>query len=167
MTGAVANTALAVAYVLPLALMALSLTATRRQQHRVIVAVLIILPLFYAAHFLLLKQLQGWPSDQALPAQFRLIAFEITEPNGQPVHDGEILLWIKSNDAEQPRAHRVDYSKKLHRKLIDAGRRQAAGKHQLGATAAGDQVLGQSGASEASGQALDFRDEPAAGLPPK
>lgn len=119
-------------YALPLALLALLLTAERRRPRWLMTVVLGALPLFYAGHYQMLQALQGWPSNAPVPDEFRLLAFEVSEPDRARDRDGEILLWLRDTDGGNPRAYRLGYNKALHQQLIEAGRLQAEGSPQIG-----------------------------------
>ena len=112
------HTLLVIAYVLPLAMIGLLYAARASRRHRLIMALLGALPIFYISHYLLFKQLEGWPSDAPLPDRFQLLAYQIAEPDPQHDRRGEILMWITSDPASQPRAHRLAYSKALHQALV-------------------------------------------------
>jgi len=121
-------------YLLPVSLLALLLT------HRVsgyprwlITVVLLALPAFYVGHYHLLEQMQGWPSDAPLPQRFRLLGFDVTEPDTGKGETGRVLLWVQAPDSVSPRAHRLPYSKDLHQELVAAGqRRKNSGRTQIG-----------------------------------
>ncbi|MCP5441299.1 MAG: hypothetical protein H6958_11905 [Chromatiaceae bacterium] len=51
-------------------------------------ALLIALPLFYIGHFQMIQAIRGWPSDAALPEQFQLLGFRISEPDTRRGDDG-------------------------------------------------------------------------------
>lgn len=128
---------ISLAYVLPIALLALLLTRIARRSHLLIIAVLATLPAFYVAHYQLLETVQGWPSDAPLPEAFELIAFDIEEPRPGDKAGGEILLWVndRAAPAQGPRVHRLGYSRSLHESLVDAGERQRQGQPQVGRVA--------------------------------
>lgn len=126
--------ALSLVYLFPIALVALLLGSGKSHPRWLVIALLVALPVFYIAHYQLIERIQGWPSDASLPVQFRLLAFEVTEPDSRRGIDGEILIWARGPDAAQPRVHRLPYAKALHQRLIDAGDRQRDGQRQVGRT---------------------------------
>ena len=130
---AIQTVAMTLVYLLPVALVALLLITQSRPRGRwLYTTVLLILPLFYIGHYLMLQQMQGWPSTVPLPQQFQLLAFDIREPDPNNNQPGQILLWIHTGEREQPRVHRLAYRKELHRELIAAGQRQTQGRPQTG-----------------------------------
>jgi hypothetical protein len=64
----------------------------------------------------------GWPSRQALPERFVLLAAVIEEPT--KTAPGALFVWVNAMDngklARQPRAYKLPYSKDLHA-LVDEG----------------------------------------------
>lgn len=119
-------------YLLPVALVALLLVSEAHRPRWLLLLVLAGLPLFYIAHYRLMAGLQGWPSAAPLPAEFRLLAFQVTEPDPQNGDDGQILIWALADGGTQPRVHRLAYDKTLHQSLVRAGQRQAEGRRQVG-----------------------------------
>ena len=129
----VQTVAMTLGYLLPAALIALLLTAqVRRHPRWLLSTVMLALPVFYIGHYLLLLQLQGWPSTAPLPERFQLLGFDIREPRPQEQDNGRILLWVKATDHEQPRVHALAYRKALHQELVAAGKRQEQGRPQFG-----------------------------------
>ena len=160
---------LVIGYLLPVVLMALLVTSETRRTPRLLTSLLIMLPPFYIGHYLLLQQLQGWPSNAPLPETFRLLSFQIREPD--PQHDlaGQILIWIESDPQAPPRAHRLAYSKDLHQALVTAGQRQAEGKRQVGERRVEPRRARAGRDTERSidGLPIRFRDEERPTLPSK
>ena len=154
---------LGLAYVLPLALLALLVATARRPRRWLSILVLAVLPIFYAGHFFLLQGIQGWPVDSVPPDGFRLLGFDVREPD--PDSDGEILIWVQNNGQTSPRAHRLPYSRKLHRTIEAAGQRLAQGTPQIGTRSHAAQSNDPTG--DASGGVLSFYDERPRKLPAK
>ncbi len=119
-------------YVVPLALVGLVVAAEGRRPRWLVIVVLAALPFFYVIHYVLLKGIQGWPTGTPLPERFELVAFDINEPRPMTNERGDILLWVRTKEAQQPRVHRLDYSRELHQSLLAADERQAEGKTQVG-----------------------------------
>jgi len=119
---------------------------------------------FYAGTWYGLKHLQGWPLNEPLPAEFRLIAEYIQQPDKQRGTDGAIYLWItdQSKDSDGvPRAYRIPYQEALHEEIAAA---TARGRPQIGRRveqAMNNPLEGQ------SGSAIRFEDEPKVRLPAK
>jgi len=157
---------LSLAYLLPLVLVALLLTAEHRRPRRVITLVLAVLPLFYIGHYLLLMNMRGLPSDAPVPAHFQLLAFQVSEPESRTGRAGEILLWLRDQAAPQPRVHRLAYDKQLHEALVEAGRRQAEGRAQMG-TRLGDQRSERAGSPSERPGSITFEDDRKPQLPAK
>lgn len=157
---------LGLAYVLPLALVALLLGRDRRPPHWLIIVVLLTLPVFYVTHYTMLQALQGWPADTPPPATFRLLGFDIREPDTANQRPGEILIWAQAADAESPRVHRLPYSRELHDRLNGAAQRQAQGRTQAGRRVS-PQASDSPKTTQGDGVSLEFRDEKPLSLPAK
>jgi hypothetical protein len=159
--------AMTLVYLLPVALVTLLLaTHGRRQPRWLLTAVLLVLPVFYVGHYLLLQHLPGWPSHAPLPQQFRLLGFDIVEPDTKAGKRGRILLWINAADNDQPRVHQLPYRKDLHRELIAAGQRQAEGRVQLG-TRSRQAAPASSGQAGTAQEMISFSDATPHALPAK
>ena len=153
------------AYVVPIALLALIVATGRRQPRDLVVGVLLVLPIFYGGHYLLLQAIQGWPSGAPLPGQFELLAFHIGEPRVKLGDPGRILLWVGTPDRVQPRVHHLPYSKAMHQSLIAAGQRQASGTPQIGRRVA--RPAGTGGDTAQGPSDIVFRNHPRPRLPAK
>jgi len=159
--------AITLAYLLPVALVTLLLTTQGRRRPRwLLTAVLLAVPVFYVGHYILLQQLPGWPSRAALPQQFRLLGFDITEPDTKAGESGRILLWINAAEGDQPRVHQLAYRKDLHRELVTAGQRQAEGRTQLG-TRSRQAAAASSGQAGIAQEIISFSDAAPRSLPAK
>jgi len=164
---AVMTVAMTLVYLLPVALVALLLTAQHRRHARwLLTTVLLALPLFYVGHYFLLQQMQGWPSTAPVPQQFQLLAFDITEPDPNMDRAGQILLWIDAGHGNQPRVHRLAYHKDLHQELAAAGKRQAKGRPQIGVRSA-QTVSAAAGPNTVTQEIIRFRDKAGRSLPSK
>lgn len=154
-------------YVVPLALIGLVVAAEGRRPRWLNIVILVALPFFYVAHYVLLEGIQGWPTETPLPERFELVAFEVSEPRPMTKERGDILLWVRTTQAEQPRVHRLDYSRALHQSLLAAGERQAEGRTQVG-----ERSVQHGGKRGEAGDPLAadnvvFRDQPSPRLPAK
>ncbi len=94
--------------------------------------------------FLAVQAQLGWPSQNALPAEFQLHAALIDEPALDDADDGAIYLWLtpwdgaslmeeSSVDAailpdRRPRAFDLPYSRELHQKVETMQERLARGE---------------------------------------
>lgn len=162
----VPTAAITLVYLLPVALVALLLTTRWLRSARwLLPSVLLALPAFYVGHYLILQQMQGWPSKAPLPTKFELLAFDITEPDPNTGRSGQILLWINAGDDDQPRVHRLGYQKDLHQELVAAGQRQAQGRPQVGTRGTG--VSAAVGSNAAKKEVISFRDKVGRSLPSK
>lgn len=155
---------LSLAYVLPLALLVL-IWSSRRPRRRWKLLLSSLLPFLYLWHWIGLKQIEGWPSNQALPDQFELISADVVEPNPAKNLSGSIHLWLRHQEQERPRAYRLEYSRALHKSLHETRQRIAQGQQQMGLlyeekTSGKGVVIGQ-------GKRLDFQNAPRRRLPPK
>lgn len=157
---------LTAAYMLPVALLALALTSKIPARRWLITSALAVLPFFYVGHYLLMQEIQGWPSDTPLPDDFRLVAFDIIEPDPRAGTAGQILLWVRAADRQQPRAHRFAYERKLHQELLAAGRRQTEGYPQRGTRSRQPSSAGPGVRNQAQ-DSLTFEDETRHALPAK
>jgi len=119
---------------------------------------------FYIGTWYGLKHLQGWPLDESLPAEFRLISEYIEQPNKRKGTDGAIYLWVTNlaeDDDSRPRAYRLPYQEALHEDITEA---TARGRPQIGKRV-GQGAANQPG--EQVGSAIKFEDVPRAKLPTK
>jgi len=84
----------------------------------------------------LAHRMWGWPSTDAMPERFVLLAAVIDEPNAR--HAGGLYVWVNALEggkpAEQPRAFRLSYSKDLHALLNEGVKKAREGVTQLGTT---------------------------------
>ena len=153
-------------YLAPLALLALMLSG-RGQRHPVwlLTLILVLLPVFYIGHYLMLQELKGRPSGAELPERFRLLAFDITEPDPNTAEPGRILLWIDGIGKTEPRVHARPYSKQLHQDLVAAGKRKQQGHPQVGSKASKGVTASAAGRPDA--QIIRFEDATSKPLPAK
>lgn len=161
-------TLLSLAYVLPLAALGLYVSSNRFRRRWLLVGVLTVLPLFYGTHYLLIKSLQGWPSDEPLPDTFELVSFDVVEPtlSTGSREDGHILMWVREAPGATPRVHRLVYRRVLHESLNQAAKRQAKGEVQLGRRV--ERSAAKSATSGGQKRPLiDFRSRPPPRLPEK
>ena len=111
------------------------------------IAVWFSVTLYYSFH-----NFMGWPSEETISTQYsQLIWFQIKEPSKVSNHPGAIYLWVReipdsekiegltlkqlSNpmvwftypDETVPRAYKIPYTKKAHRKLREAAEGRKTG----------------------------------------
>ena len=114
--------------------------------------------------------LWGWPSGDALPPRFVLLAAVIDEPGSK--HPGGLYLWVNALEdgkpAAQPRAFRLPYSKDLHALLNESMKKVREGVSQLGTS---EPKVGKAGLSwlrpGSDEQLVKLRDLPVPQLPEK
>ena len=118
----------------------------------------------------LAHNLSGWPTADALPERFALLAVVIEEPSAKT--PGALYLWVNAIDkgkpVAQPRAFKVPYTKDLHALLNEGMKKARQGVSQMGTASpkVGKKGLGwlRPGADE---QEVKIRDLPAPQLPEK
>jgi hypothetical protein len=90
--------------------------------------------LFYFFADDLVHSMWGWPSGDALPPRFVLLAAVIDEPGAKRA--GGLYLWVNALEdgkpSPQPRAYRLPYSKDLHALLNESMKKVREGVSQLG-----------------------------------
>lgn len=114
--------------------------------------------------------LWGWPSADALPERFVLLAAVIEEPG--PKRDGALYVWVNAVDdgkpAAQPRAYQLPYSKDLHGLLNEGLKKVRNGISQLGTA---EPKVGRKGLAwlrpGSDEQKVKLRDMPLPQLPEK
>ncbi|MBX3605757.1 MAG: hypothetical protein KF788_10805 [Piscinibacter sp.] len=78
--------------------------------------------------------LWGWPSADALPERFVLLAAVIEEPGAKSA--GALYVWVNAIEdgrpAAQPRAYRLPYTKDLHALLNEGMKKVRQGVSQMG-----------------------------------
>jgi len=118
----------------------------------------------------LVHTLWGWPSGDALPPRFVLLAAVIDEPSAR--HAGGLYVWINaledSKPSAQPRSFRLPYSKDLHALLNESMKKARMGVSQVGTT---EPKVGKSGFSwlrpGSDEQVIKLGDMPVPQLPEK
>ena len=87
---------------------------------------------FYADD--VVHQLSGWPSPDALPERWVLLAAVIDEPSAKS--SGALYVWVNAIDngkpAAQPRSYRLPYTKDLHALLNEGMKKARQGVTQMG-----------------------------------
>jgi hypothetical protein len=126
--------------------------------------------LFYFYANDVVHNMWGWPSSDALPEKFVLLAAVIEEPNSK--QPGAVYVWVNALEngkaIAQPRAYRLPYAKDLHALLNEGMKKVREGVSQMGSSEpkAGKKGLPwlQPGNDE---QAVKLRDLPVPQLPEK
>ena len=154
---------LVLVYVAPLASVALWLSGSQVRHAKTLAVGMAALPLLYGAHYLLLQEIQGWPSDSATPDNFELLAFSINEPRSTQDDLGSILLWARTDADADPRAYRLAYDRALHEALNAVAQDIAAGEAKYAETFQASGTA--SGAPNPRG--IRFTDAPPGNLPAK
>lgn len=115
-------------------------------------------------------QLSGWPTPDALPERFVLLAAVIEEPNAKT--PGALYVWANALEngkpAAQPRAYRLPYTKDVHSMLNEGIKKVRQGVSQMGTS---EPKVGKGGTSWLrpgnDEQAVKIRDLPVPQLPEK
>ena len=115
-------------------------------------------------------QLSGWPTRDALPERFVLLAAVFDEPTKG--HPGALYVWVNpivdGKPASQPRAYRLAYSKDLHGLLDEGIKKTRQGVSQVGTATPKKGTQGQSWLRPGSDeQEVKIRDQPVPQLPEK
>jgi len=94
---------------------------------------------FYLLHYSALQRYPGWPAAEELPERFELISSYAVEPDLKNDESGGLYLWVRDLEADgaPPRAYRLPYGKRLHRKIDDTLRKQQAGERYVGTPVGG------------------------------
>lgn len=106
--------ALAAAYALSTALL-VALCFTGNLSKRVKIGVVLFVSGFYLVSWQGYQDSLGWPTDESLPDQFRLLWVTIEEPDKSKKEPGAIAFWVRGLDEAglaygTPRSHRVPWS---------------------------------------------------------
>jgi hypothetical protein len=123
---------------------------------------------FYADD--LVHRMWGWPSPDALPERFVLLAAVIEEPTTKS--PGALYVWANTIEngkpLAQPRAYQLAYAKDLHALLNEGMKKVRQGVSQVGSS---EPKAGKRGASwlrpGSDEQVVKIRDLPTPQLPEK
>ncbi|GAP34444.1 hypothetical protein ABXN37_04685 [Piscinibacter sakaiensis] len=89
---------------------------------------------FYFYGEALVHETWGWPSADALPERFVLLAAVIEEPGAKTA--GALYVWVNAIEdgkpVRQPRAYRLPYTKDLHALLNEGMKKIRQGVSQVG-----------------------------------
>ncbi len=114
--------------------------------------------------------LWGWPSADALPERFVLLAAVIEEPSAKTA--GALYVWVNAIEngkpVAQPRAYKLPYAKDVHALLNEGMKKIRQGVSQMGTS---EPKVGKRGLSwlrpGADEQVVKIRDLPSPQLPEK
>lgn len=114
--------------------------------------------------------LSGWPSADALPERWVLLAAVIEEPSAKS--KGALYIWVNGIDngkpAAMPRAYRLPYTKDLHSLLNEGMKKTRQGVSQVGTAEPKKGPRGLSWLRPGSDeQEVKIRDLPSPQLPEK
>lgn len=112
----------------------------------------------------------GWPSSDALPERFVLLATVIEEPSARS--PGALFVWLQALEngkpARAPRAYQLPYTKDLHSLLNEGMKKARQGVTQMGTSEPKPGKRGLSWLRPGSDeQVLKIRDMPVPQLPEK
>ena len=123
------------AYIL-LALLLLSINLYSKWSWHIKAATIILTSVFYIVTYYSLPALLGWPTSQNPPAQFRLLAAYVEQPDKEKNTKGAIYLWLSKiinlTELTEPRAYEFDYSIELHEKIINVNAKLNKNIKQIG-----------------------------------
>lgn len=115
-------TGIIAAYII-LALLLLSINLYSNWSWPVKAGTIIVTSAFYLVSYYSFPPLLGWATTQNPPAQFRLIAAHVAQPNKELGKEGSVFLWLTEiknmTDLSDPRAFRLEYSNELHEKIVN------------------------------------------------
>ncbi len=123
---------------------------------------------FYADD--VVHSLSGWPSADAMPERWVLLAAVIEEPSAKA--KGALFLWVNAIEngkpLPQPRAFRLPYTKDLHALLNEGMKKNRQGVSQMGTAEPKPGPRGMSWLRPGSDeQVVKIRDLPNPQLPEK
>jgi hypothetical protein len=106
--------------------------------------------------------LLGWPTDDALPKRFGLLALYAQEPDAVTGARGNIYFWVtdKASGSLMPRGYIVDYDPELHARARDARAKLHRNVPQVGEAQSGDELdltkMGKPGEEKQGAKAHKF-----------
>ena len=124
------------AYVL-LAVLLLSLNIASLWRWWVKLAAILVTTAAFIGTYIAITGLVGWPSAEAIPDRFSLLAARIVEPDKASGAPGHLYMWVEEIDEDnlpisQPRNHEVVYTVALANALYAAQQKLADGQQVLG-----------------------------------
>jgi hypothetical protein len=122
---------LAIAYAFVAALL-LNVWIATRWSTAFKITMLVLVSVLYIGSYMGMREVQGWPTQDEIPASFRLIWAKIDEPDKDAGTDGQIYLWVQDIDITQritsePRAYKLPYELALAEEVAQAMQQTEAG----------------------------------------
>ena len=116
-----------------------------------------------------LESLEGWPTDQPMPNRFEIKWIVVEEPNIKTGDEGQILIWAKDlepllreksdipllhnkGQSNEPRIHRLPYTRELHLQAVQIQKKIAAGGRFFGEMKGRGQGIKVSGKGNGNGK---------------
>ena len=128
-------TGIVTAYIL-IAVLLLSINLYSKWSWKIKALTIVLTSIFYVVTYFSFPPLLGWPTSQYPPAQFRLIAAHVVQPNKETGEDGAVYLWLTEiedmTSSGIPRAYELEYSEELHEKIINVNAKLDKDIAQLG-----------------------------------
>jgi hypothetical protein len=89
---------------------------------------------FYWVQYQSLLQFKGWPTEDALPANFILIATEVREPDKSAGDKGVMYWWVREGGKplQPPRVYQLPYRAELNEKAQQVVQEQKQGAQYVG-----------------------------------
>jgi hypothetical protein len=89
---------------------------------------------FFWVEYGALKRYAGWPTGEALPQRFRLIASEVIEPDKKTREDGIMYWWLRDLDHPDwpPRVYQLPYEAQAHEQSAQVLEEQSKGAAYVG-----------------------------------
>ena len=119
-----------------LALLLLSINLYSKWSWQVKAITIILTSVFYVVTYYSFPPLLGWPTTQAPPPQFRMIAAHVVQPNKETGQEGAVYLWLSEIEdmvsRPEPRSYKFSYSNELHEKIINVNAKLDKDIPQLG-----------------------------------
>jgi hypothetical protein len=120
-----------------LAILLLSLNIASLWRWWVKLGAIVITTGVFIVAYVTITGLIGWPSPQAIPGRFSLLATRIIEPDKASGAPGHLYMWVEAIDDDnlpvsQPRNHEVVYTVKLANALYAAQQKLNSGQEVLG-----------------------------------
>lgn len=139
-------TGIIAAYIL-LAILLLSIDLYSKWAWPIKAGAVILTSAFYVITYYSMPALLGWPTKQDPPAQFRLLAAHVEQPNKEENTSGAIYLWLSKinnmTELSEPRAYEFEYSPELHEKIINVDAKLDNNIAQIGEFKEPDDVFNQ------------------------
>lgn len=176
---------LVISYVAVAALL-LNLNLSTRAPVAMKALAIILVTACYAFAYYGFRDLEGWPTAEALPKSFRLQWIMVVEPDKATGAEGEVFFWVRHLDesnqpGSRPRAYRLPFSAALAEQAQEALKKIEGGETLNGfisrqemnpaESPESDEHSGESGQRSLAGDEarliIEFRDVPKPTLPPK